>query len=127
MPRNLFEETLSARPAPKRSRWTSAGAILVHVGFVGVLLIVPVLSAFDSFVLRANNSLQFTLPVVAVPAMPPAPSTTPPLAPDIRPDAAPLSPPERPVTAEVTVPPPPGSFTVIGATGSGAAGGSKGG
>jgi len=108
MPREMFASTPPL--TPKRSRWTIAGSILLHVGLVGALLILPVLSAFDSFVVRANNVLQFTLPVMAVASLPPAPSTAPKIAPDIKVDAAPTSAAEKPVTAEVTPPPPGGQF-----------------
>jgi periplasmic protein TonB len=117
MPREMFA---SPPPLiPKRSRWTIAGSILLHVGLVGALLILPVLSAFDTFVVRANNVLQFALPAVAMPAMPPAPSTAPQIAPDIKENAAPTSPAEKPVTTEVTQPPPPGMQFVPGGPGSG--------
>ena len=114
MPREMFT---SAPPlTPRRSRWTIAGSVLIHVAFVAALLVIPVLSAFDSFVLSANNSLKFTLPAVAaMPVAPPPPSSTKPVAPDINVNAAPTSPPEKPVTSEVTQPPIPGS--VVGEIG----------
>ena len=117
MPRDMFATTPPL--TPRRSRWTIAGSILLHLGFVGALLILPVLSAFDTFVVRANNALHFTLPVMAVPSMPPPPSTAPKIAPDININAAPTQPPEKPVTAEVTQPPIPGALTVPGGTGTG--------
>src|SRR5688572_32912321 len=112
MPRDMFT---SAPPlTPKRSRWTIAGSVLLHLAFVAALLIVPVLSAFDTFVVRANHALHFALPVVAVPSIPPPPSSAPQIAPDIKLNAAPLSPAEKPVTSEVTTPPIPGVLGVPG-------------
>lgn len=121
MPRELFAQTLTPPHAPKRSIWTILGSILLHVGLIAALLIVPVLSAFDTFVVRANDALEYTLPAMTVPQAPPPPSTAPALAPDINPNAAPTSPAEKPVTAEVTVPPP-GSLFVPGGTGTGGLG-----
>ena len=119
MPRDLFAQTLTPPHTPQRSRWTILGSILAHVVLVGALLILPVLSAFDTFVVRANNALEYTLPAMTVPQAPPSPSKAPALAPDINPDAAPSKPPEKAVTTEVTVPPPPGSLYVPGGTGTG--------
>ena len=119
MPRDLFAQTLTPPLTPKRSKWTIAGSILAHLGVLSALLILPVLSAFDNYVVSANNALSFTLPAVVVPPPPPAPSAVAKLAPDINPNAAPPSPPEHPVTAEVPLPPIPGAFTVSGGVGSG--------
>ena len=104
MPREMFT---SAPPAtPRRSKWTIVGSIVIHFALVGALVIIPVLSAFDSFVVRANESLKFILPVVAVPNMPAQPkSSAPNISPDIKVNAAPTSPPQEPVTTEVTAPP----------------------
>jgi protein TonB len=106
-------------PTPKRSGWTIAGSVIVHLGFVFALLILPVLSAFDDFVIHANNALSFTLPVMAMPVAPPAPAPTVNLQPDIKLNAAPTSSAEKPVTKEVTAPPMPGALTVVGGTGIG--------
>jgi protein TonB len=104
MPRDLFAQTLTPPHAPKRSRWTIVGSIFAHVGLIGALLIVPVLSSLDNFIVRANNALEYTLPAVAVPQAPPPASKTPAVVPDINPNLAPAFPPEKPVTSEVTVP-----------------------
>lgn len=105
MPRDLFAATFTPRPAPTRSKWTLAGSILAHVGVIGVLLIVPVVSALDTFVLRANDAMLFALPAVVVPHAPPPPaSTSAAVAPDINAAAAPVSSPLNPVTAEVPLP-----------------------
>ena len=110
MPRDLFAQTLTPRHAPRRSKWTIAGSILAHAGLIGAILIVPVLSSLDDFIVRANNALEYTVPVVSLPQTPPPPSTTPSIVPDINPNLAPAFAPEKPVTAEVTVPPAPGNF-----------------
>lgn len=122
MPRDLFAQTLTPPHAPKRSRWTIAGSILGHVALIGALLIVPVLSSLDNFVLRANRALEFTMPVVAVPQPPRAPSKSPALARDINPEAAPAFSPEKPVTTEITQPPPPGDLVLTGGTNTGPGG-----
>jgi len=116
MPREMFTSTPPL--TPKRSRWTIAGSVLLHLGFVAALLIVPVLSAFDTFVVRANDALQFALPAVVVPSMPPAPSTAPKIASDINVNAAPTSAAQKPVTSEVA-PPPSGNQFVPGGAGPG--------
>ena len=121
MPREMFT---SAPPlTPRRSKWTIAGSVVIHFAFVLALLIIPVLSAFDSFVVSANNSLKFIVPAVAVmPVIPPPKSQPQQLASDINVNAAPTSAPEKPVTHEVT-PPLPGQFIVgNGPTGPGAGG-----
>jgi protein TonB len=105
MPRELFAQTMASRLAPKRSRWTIAGSILAHIGVIGALLIVPVLSTLDTFVIHAHNALQFTLPVIAVPAAPPSPSRRAAMASDINPHAAPSTSSEKPVMSEVIAPP----------------------
>jgi hypothetical protein len=79
-----------------------AGSMLAHAGVAGVLLVAPILSALDSFVLRANDSLQFKLPVTVVPAIPPRPRTGAPVPSDINPGAAPPFAPANPVTSEKT-------------------------
>ncbi len=118
MPRDLFVDMLASRPAPGRSKWTIAGSILAHVGVVFVLLIVPVVSALDSFVLRANDAMQFSLPAMVVPPAPPPPSrAATPISPEINPAAAPPAPPIAPVTAEVTPPVPGSGFGVPGGMG----------
>src|SRR5881394_3953498 len=100
MPGDLFVQTLTPPRAPKRSRWTIAGSVLAHVVLVGAILIVPVLSAFDSFVVRANNALTYTIPIIATPVAPPPPSTAAKISSDINPNAAPPKPPEKAVTSE---------------------------
>jgi protein TonB len=123
MPGELFVQTLTTRKAPARSRWTLAGSILAHVTIVGVLFVVPVLSALDSFVLRANDAMQFAMPAVVMPLAPPPPGAMRSIAPDINPTAAPPAPPVAPVTAEAPLPTGggglsvPGAFAVSGSTG----------
>lgn len=123
MPRDLFAATFTPRPAPTRSKWTLAGSMLAHIGVIGVLLIVPVVSALDSFVLRANDALLFALPAVVVPTPPPPPATSSSAVPsDINAVAAPSAPPVNPVTAEVPLPSGggpgvPGAIAVAGTAG----------
>ena len=103
MPRDLFIETVTHKYAPKRSKWTIAGSILAHTALVGAVLVVPILSALDDYVVYANK-LTFTLPPPAMPAMPAAPPKVATPVPRMNPDAAPPSPPEQPVTSEVPKP-----------------------
>jgi protein TonB len=102
MPKDMFAASLVKRTGPPRSKWTIAGSIILHVVLLAALLVVPVLSAFDSYVVHARN-LAFVLPPPAVmPAIPapPPPKTQAPAAPtDIKP-AAPAHPPENPVVGE---------------------------
>ena len=103
MPRDLFIETVTHKYAPKRSKWTIAGSILAHTALVGAVLVVPILSALDEYVVYANK-LTFALPPPVMPAItaPPPRVTTP--VPRMNPDAAPPAPPEQPVTSEVPKP-----------------------
>src|SRR6187431_702457 len=92
MPRDLFADSVTARRGPRRSNWTILGSIIAHVAFVAALVIVPIVSALDSFVLHANEPLTFSIPVVVMPASPPPPkSDAPVVAQDIKIDAAPLT------------------------------------
>jgi protein TonB len=92
MPRDLFADSLTTRRAPRRSNWTILGSIVAHAAFVAALVIVPIVSALDSFVLHANEPLTFSIPVVVMPPSPPPPkSDAPAVAPDIKVDAAPLN------------------------------------
>ena len=104
MPRDLFVDTVTHKYAPKRSKWTIAGSILAHTALLGAVLVVPILSALDDYVVYANK-LTFTLPPPAMPAasVPPPPKASTPV-PAVNPNAAPLAPPEQPVTREVTAP-----------------------
>jgi protein TonB len=103
MPRDLFVETVTHKYAPKRSKWTIAGSILAHTALLGAVLVVPILSALDNYVVYANK-LTFVMPPTAMPAMPaPPPKAATPL-PTVNPNAAPPAPPEQPVTREVTAP-----------------------
>jgi protein TonB len=92
MPRDLFADTATTRQTPRRSNWTILGSIIAHAAFVAALVIVPIVSALDRFVLHANAPLTFSIPVVVMPASPPAPkSETPVVAPDVKLHAAPLT------------------------------------
>ena len=93
MSRDLFAETVATRHAPPRSKWTILGSLLAHVGVLGALLVIPIVSALDNFVLHANDALTFSMPAVAVPppSPPPPASSAPAIAQDIKVDAAPLT------------------------------------
>jgi protein TonB len=98
MPRDLFDQTLAARPGPKRSKWTIAGSIVAHTAIVCLLLIAPVLSALDDFVAVADGLQYVPAPMPVMPAAPPrAPS---PATPALRHNAAPVTAAARPVTHE---------------------------
>lgn len=121
MPRDLFVETVTHKYAPKRSKWTIAGSILAHTALVGAVLVVPILSALDDYVLSAHK-LIYTPPVVlARPVQPPAKAAT--AVTPANTTVAPSVPPVNPVTTEVPAstssgpPPPPGTEIRIGAIG----------
>ena len=101
MPRDLFAATVATRPTPRRSNWTILGSVIAHAAIVAALVIVPIVSALDSFVLHANEPLSFSIPVVVMPASPPPPkSDAPTVAPDIKLNAAPLSSSDNPTPRE---------------------------
>jgi protein TonB len=101
MPRDLFVETVTHKYAPKRSKWTIAGSILAHTALVGAVLVIPILSALDNYVVYANK-LTWNMPPPAMPAItvPPPPKAAVPVA-AVNPNAAPPAPPTIPVTNEV--------------------------
>ena len=122
MPRELFSETVSHKYAPKRSKWTIAGSFVAHLVVLTALLVLPVLSALDNYVVHARNVAFIVPPPPVMPAIPaPPPAKAPPTTvPDVNPNAAPPSAPREPVTHEVTVPPagpPAGREWVIGPPG----------
>jgi len=106
MSRDLFTNTFTARPAPRRSKWMIGASVLAHAVGVCALLIIPILSAADAYVLRASHVLVVSLPApTPIPPTPPTPPpATQPVAPPIDPDVAPPAPPEEPVTSEVRRP-----------------------
>ena len=93
MSRDLFVDTVATRHAPPRSKWTIFGSLLAHVGVLFALLVIPIVSALDNFVLHANEALTYMMPAVAVvpPSPPPPKSDAPQIAPDINLNAAPLT------------------------------------
>ena len=101
MSRDLFAATFARRPAPTRSKWTIAGSLVAHVLVVAALLVLPVLSALDSYAVHARH-LTFVVPTPPViPAMPvPPPKLKARPAPDFNPKAAPLTMPENRVTGD---------------------------
>lgn len=103
MPKELFAASLVKRTGPPRSKWTIAGSIVLHAALLAALLVIPVLSVFDSYVVHARN-LAFVLPPPAVmPAIPapPPPKTQAPAAPaDVNPHAAPRTAPDKLVTGD---------------------------
>lgn len=103
MPRDLFIDTVTHKYVPKRSKWTIAGSILAHTALLGAVLVVPILSALDNYVVYANK-LTFVMPPAAMPAMPAPPPKAATPVPAMNPNAAPPAPPEQPVTSEVTTP-----------------------
>ena len=103
MSRDLFTDTFTTRPVPKRSRWMIGTSMLAHVGVVCALLIIPILSAADAFVVRANDRLAFPVPVVMTPppSSPPRPANPSSAPPRASVEVVPLAPPEHPVMTEV--------------------------
>src|SRR5262245_38774245 len=99
MPRELFVDSLTSRPARPRSRWTLLGSLVTHLGFLLVLIVLPLTAAVDNPIV-AREVIGF------VPPTPPPPLVTPPsrpraVTPPVNPDAAPPAPgtmiaPEKP-------------------------------
>ena len=101
MARDLFAETFTPRPQPKRSRWTIGGSLFAHVAAVGVLLVLPILSVTDSLVVEAKKVIFIAPPPPIVPTIPPPPvarTQAPPM--EIDPTVAPAFSPDKPVTAD---------------------------
>ena len=123
MPRDLFVETVTHKYAPKRSKWTIAGSILAHTALVGAVLVMPILSALDNYVVSAHK-LIYTPPAVMLvkPVPPPPPKVASPVTP-VNTFVAPTSPPLNPVTTDTPAsvssgpPPPPGWDVRIGKVG----------
>ena len=113
MPRDLFAGTFERKAAPRRSGWTIAGSFIAHAVLLAALLVLPVMSALDSYVVQAGNIIFVTPPPPAVPAVPAAPpkSSTPAPA-EIR-NIAPSQPPVNEVRKDGTTVPdgpvPPGA------------------
>ncbi len=122
MARDLFAETFTPRPRPKRSRWTIGGSLFAHAAAVGVLLVLPILSVTDSLVVEAKKVMFVAPPPPIVPPMPPPPvARQPQAAPTaLNPEAAPSFPPDKPVTAD---PPPVGPTAPVPAGALGRPGG----
>ena len=122
MPRDLFIETLTHKYAPKRSKWTIAGSILAHTALLGAVLVMPILSALDNYVVSAHKLIYTPPPVMLVKPVPPPPKVTAPVTP-VNTDVAPLAPPVNPVTTDTPAsvasgpPPPPGFDMRIGKVG----------
>jgi hypothetical protein len=114
MPRDLFVATVTHTYAPKRSKWTIAGSILAHTALVGAVLVMPILSALDNYVVSAHKLIYTPPPVMPVKPVPPPPEMRRPVTP-LNTNVAPLAPPINPVTTEVPAstasgpPPPPGA------------------
>lgn len=114
---DLFAGTFERKPAPRRSKWTIAGSFVAHTVLLGALLVLPVLSAFDNYVVHARN---FTVVVPSPPVMPATPAAPPKTAmkppSDINPEAAPREAPQNVVTDEKPViigpPVPPGALPI---------------
>ena len=121
MPRDLFAGTFDRKAGPRRSKWTIAGSFLAHTVLLAALLVFPVLSAFDNYVVQARNVAFIVPPAAVMPAMPAAPpKTAAPAATEIK-DAAPIAPPQNEVKGDATpvigTPAPPGSLPLGDGTG----------
>ena len=113
MPRDLFAGTFDRKAGPRRSKWTIAGSFVAHVFLLAALLVFPVLSAFDNYVVQARSVSFIVPPAPVMPAMPVAPPKTAAPVPSEIKNAAPIAPPENPVTGDATpvvgTPGPPGA------------------
>ena len=114
MPRDLFAGTFDRKAGPRRSKWTIAGSFFAHTFLLVALLVFPILSAFDNYVVQARSVAFVVPPAPVMPAMPVAPPKTAAPAPTDIKIAAPIAPPQNPVTSEPTFvagpPAPPGSL-----------------
>lgn len=102
MPRDLFSSSLADSSTPARSKWTILGSLIAHVIALGALLVLPVLSALDNYVLQART-VSFVIPASPVlPAIPPPPpkAATAAVPSDINPDAAPSTASSNPVEVD---------------------------
>ena len=125
MPRDLFAGTFDRKAGPRRSKWTIAGSFLAHTFLLVALLVFPVLSAFDNYVVQARTVAFIVPPAPVMPAMPSAPPKTAAPVPNEVKIAAPSAPPQNPVTNEpmlVVGPPvpegaPPGVIVVVKSAG----------
>jgi periplasmic protein TonB len=97
MSRDLFAERSTMAHVPRRSPWTIAGSVVAHAVVLGALLVIPILSALDNFVLHADDSMTFVMPSVAIPPAP-RPSAASASAPAINQTAAPLTASDHPAT-----------------------------
>jgi protein TonB len=127
MPRDLFVETVTHKYAPKRSKWTIAGSILAHTALVGAVLVVPILSALDNYVVSAHKVIYTPPPMMPVKPVPPPPKVATPPTP-LNTTVAPSVPPLNPVTTEVAAstssgPPLPNAEIRVGRIGFGVDGG----
>jgi len=113
MSRDLFAGTFDRKAGPRRSKWTIAGSFLAHTFLLVALLVFPVLSAFDNYVVQARTVAFIVPPAPVMPAMPSAPPKTATPAPSENTNKAPIAPPQNPVTNEPTLvsgpPAPPGA------------------
>ena len=101
MPRDLFATTFEKRRAPHRSKWTIAGSVVAHVILVAAVLVLPVLSAFDNYVVQARNVTFLVPPAPVMPAIPaPPPKTAAQARPPVNPEVAPSQASVNPVVRE---------------------------
>ena len=117
MPRDLFAGTFDRKAGPRRSKWTIAGSFLAHTFLLVALLVFPVLSAFDNYVVQARSVAFIVPPAPVMPAMPAAPPKTATPVPSEIKIAAPTSPPVNAVTTEpplIVGPPVPEGSVPIG-------------
>jgi protein TonB len=114
MPRDLFAGTFDRKAGPRRSKWTIAGSFVAHTVLLLALLVLPVLSAFDTYVVQARNIAFVVPPAPVMPAVPAAPPKTATPVPSEIKIAAPIAPPQNEVKAEPSLvvgpPAPPGSL-----------------
>ncbi len=113
MPRDIFAGTFERKATAPKSGWTIAGSFVAHVVLLGALVVVPLVSALDSYVVEARNFVLIAPPPPSIPATPVAPpqSAAPPPS-DIR-NIAPSHPPQGTVIRDfspvVANPGPPGA------------------
>jgi periplasmic protein TonB len=114
MPRDLFAGTFERKAGPRRSKWTIAGSFVAHTVLLLALLVLPVLSAFDTYVVQARNIAFVVPPAPVMPAVPVAPPKTATPVPSEIKIAAPTAPPQNEVKVEPSLvvgpPAPPGSL-----------------
>jgi protein TonB len=88
MPRDLFVQTLTSRPARPRSRWTLLGSLVTHLLVLIALVVLPLSAAIDHPAVP-TKLIEFVTPSMPPTPPPPRPERPRDIPPPVNPDAAP--------------------------------------